>query len=266
MYHFFINSNQINADKAFVTGEDYNHIKNVLRLKPGEKAVLSDADGGTYACRLDGFEEDERAIFTIEGPSADTELPLRITIYQGLPKVDKLETIIQKCVELGAYRIVPVEMKRCVVKLDAKKKESKQKRWQAISQAAAKQSGRCIIPEVAMPMPYAMAVQEAVDSLKIVPYEEAKDMRSYAEILPHISKAVKVIEAAKAAGYNKAPLDIAVFIGPEGGFDYEEIEKAKQSGAHIVSLGKRILRTETAGPAILSALMLHIEMAREEKY
>lgn len=172
------------------------------------------------------------------------ELPARIHLFQGLPKGDKMELIIQKAVELGAYRIIPVETKRVVVKLDAKKEEARVKRWNAISESAAKQSKRSMIPKVTGVVTYREALQMAEDfSLKLVPYECAAGME----------ETRKLLEKAESG------MDIAVFIGPEGGFEGEEIRMAEEYGIIPVTLGKRILRTETAGLCILSALMIHLE-------
>ena len=173
------------------------------------------------------------------------ELPARIHLFQGLPKGDKMELIIQKAVELGAYRVVPVSMKRSVVKLDAKKADAKRKRWNAVSESAAKQSKRSLIPEVAPLMTYKEAVKEAAGyDMVLLPYESADGIRKTRELLASV----------------KPGTDIAVFIGPEGGFEDEEVELARENGAEIVTLGKRILRTETAGLCMLSALMLQLEV------
>ena len=156
-----------------------------------------------------------------------------------------MELIIQKAVELGAYRVVPVSMKRSVVKLDAKKADAKRKRWNAVSESAAKQSKRSLIPEVAPLMTYKEAVKEAAGyDMVLLPYESADGIRKTRDLLASV----------------KPGTDIAVFIGPEGGFEDEEVELARENGAEIVTLGKRILRTETAGLCMLSALMLQLEV------
>ena len=169
-------------------------------------------------------------------------------LFQGLPKNDKMEWIIQKTVELGVYEVIPVAMKNCVVKLDDKKAKSKVTRWQAIAESAAKQSKRSLIPEVKMPMSYKEAVAYAKKlDVKLVPYENEDGMAGTKAAMEQIKKGES----------------IAVFIGPEGGFDPSEIALAKEEGMHLVSLGKRILRTETAGLATLSILMYHIESVSE---
>ena len=244
MYHFFVEQDQIGPEAVTVTGSDVNHIKNVLRMKPGEEVLISSRDGGDYLCRVAelGNEEVRMEILTVRESSM--ELPARIHLYQGLPKSDKLELIIQKAVELGAYRIIPVETKFTVVRLDSKKEEAKKKRWNAIAESAAKQSKRSMIPEVTGVHSFAEALREAEGfGLKLIPYECADGISATRELI------------RKAA----PGMDIAVFIGPEGGFAEEEIAKAKEAGILPVTLGKRILRTETAGLCILSALMLQLE-------
>ena len=172
------------------------------------------------------------------------ELPSRIYLFQGLPKGDKMELIIQKAVELGVYEIIPVASKRTVVKLDEKKAESKIARWQKIAEAAAKQSGRGVIPQVRNVMNFQEAVRYSKSAqVRMIPYELARDMTKTREVLERI----------------KPGRDAAVFIGPEGGFDEEEVRTAKEEGVIPVTLGRRILRTETAGMAVLSIIMYHLE-------
>ena len=175
---------------------------------------------------------------------SEAEMPFRVHLFQGLPKKDKMEMIIQKSVELGVYEIIPVMTKRVIVKLDDKKKEeAKLKRWQAISESAAKQSGRGIIPGVAGCLSFKEALAAASKMNKVfIPYENAdsspEGMKTSRELLSNIPKGS----------------DVAVFIGPEGGFEPAEVEKAINSGAQVISLGKRILRTETAGMMLLSVI------------
>ena len=172
------------------------------------------------------------------------ELPARIHLFQGLPKGDKMELIIQKAVELGAFSIIPVETKRCVVKLDVKKAAKKVVRWQQIAESAAKQSKRMLIPEIHEVMTYKQALEFAKQlDVKLIPYELAKGMKETREILSEI----------------KPGQSVGIFIGPEGGFEEEEVAKALEAGAHAITLGRRILRTETAGLAILSVLMFQLE-------
>ena len=245
MNRFFGKSENIFSDYIIIDGADVNHIKNVLRMKTGEEVMVSGGNNTDYHCRISEISDDEIRLSIVERLESDKELPARIHIFQGLPKSDKMELIIQKCVELGVYEIIPVSMKRCVVKLDDKKASSKIARWQAISESAAKQSGRSIIPCVRNVMSYKDALNYAFTmDYTIVPYELAEGM-----------------EATKAALANIKPgLDVAVFIGPEGGFDVSEIAEAGEKGMVPISLGKRILRTETAGLAVMSIIMYHLEI------
>ncbi len=245
MNRFFGKSDNIFSDYIIIDGADVNHIKNVLRMKTGEEVMVSGGNNTDYHCRISEISDDEIRLSIVERLESDKELPARIHIFQGLPKSDKMELIIQKCVELGVYEIIPVSMKRCVVKLDDKKASSKIARWQAISESAAKQSGRSIIPCVRNVMSYKEALNYAFTmDYTIVPYELAEGM-----------------EATKAALANIKPgMDVAVFIGPEGGFDVSEIAEAGEKGMVPISLGKRILRTETAGLAVMSIIMYHLEI------
>ncbi len=238
MYHFFIQPEQVAAQEVTILGSDVNHIKNVLRMKTGEKICVNDGSH-EYLCSIAQLET-ESVTATIEQVSDKTsELPAKIVLFQGLPKADKMETIIQKCVELGVYEIVPVQMKRCVVKLDSKKEEAKRKRWQAISESAAKQAGRGLIPEVHPLMTYKEALAYAAGMEHVlVPFEHAKNMEATRTAL----SAVKPGEQA------------AIFIGPEGGFENDEVAQAENQGAQAITLGRRILRTETAGMAVLAML------------
>lgn len=243
MYHFFVEPEQIGDEVIRIEGGDVNHIRNVLRMRPGEEVLLSSRQGGDYFCRLEEILPDA-AVARILERREGRELPARIHLYQGLPKSDKMELIIQKAVELGAYRIIPVSTKRAVVRLDEKKEETKRKRWNAISESAAKQSGRSLIPEVERLCPFREAVKEAAFfDLALFPYECAGGIERTRELL------------AKA----KPGMDIAVFIGPEGGFEEDEVLEAEKAGLYPITLGKRILRTETAGLCVLSALMLSLE-------
>lgn len=247
MYQFFVEPAQIHeGDKSvIITGSDVNHIRNVLRMKPGEEISVSNGqDGREYRCGILSLDEDcircELRFIKEDG----VELPSKVYLFQGLPKADKMEFIIQKAVELGVYQVIPVATKRCVVKLDDKKAKSKIARWQGIAEAAAKQSKRGIIPQVSEVMNFRDAVRYAADmDVKLIPYELAEGM----------DKTRNRIERVKP---NKS---VAVFIGPEGGFEEEEIRLALESGIEPVTLGKRILRTETAGLTVLSWIMYRLE-------
>lgn len=244
MHHFFVSPEQIDSEYVYITGSDVNHIKNVLRMKVSEELLISNGQDKDYVCQIEVIDDDEIKARIVDADYEGTELPCKIYLFQGLPKADKMEMIIQKAVELGAYSIIPVATKRCVVKLDDKKQESKIKRWQAISESAAKQSRRGIIPEVGKVMSFKEAIKMAADmDLAVIPYENFKDM----------------VETGKVMSGVTGAKDIAIFIGPEGGFEESEVDFAMENGVKPISLGKRILRTETAGLAILSVLMFRLE-------
>jgi 16S rRNA (uracil1498-N3)-methyltransferase len=242
MQHFFITPEQVQDGYVEIVGEDVNHMLNVLRMKPGEAFMANDGCGKEYYCILEQPREGAVLAKIAYERAGEQELPCPITLYQGLPKGDKLELIIQKCVELGVTRIVPVRMKRSVMKLDDKKAAGKRTRWQAISEAAAKQSGRGMIPKVALPMSFKEAMEEAAGAdVKLFPYELAGTESPMAVTRAKLS----AIEPGQS---------IAVFIGPEGGFDDGEVALAIATGYEPITLGKRILRTETAGLYVLSVL------------
>lgn len=240
MYRFFVEENQIGEDRITITGKDVNHIRNVLRMNVGEKVLISNGMDREYVCSIDNILKDEVQVIIedVNGPAR--ELPVKVTLFQGLPKSDKMETVIQKMVELGAYEIVPVATKRCVVKLDAKKAEAKTKRWNLIAESAAKQSKRGIIPKVLQPVSFSRALEMATNmDMILIPYEEAENMDITRDIVSKIKKGMSV----------------GIFIGPEGGFAPEEVLEAAEYGAKQITLGKRILRTETAGMTIMSVIM-----------
>ena len=227
-------------------GPDVNHIKNVLRMKIGEELNVSDGiSDQEIRCGIVEFTDDavECEIRFIK--EADHELPSKVYLFQGLPKADKMETIIQKNIELGVYEIVPVAMKRCVVKLDDKKALGKLSRWQGIAEAAAKQSKRGVIPEIKSPMSFKEAVKYAKENcdVMLLPYELSEGMDATRDLLGSI----------------KPGQSVAILIGPEGGFDPEEVSFAQNEGFEPITLGKRILRTETAGMCVMSVLMYLLE-------
>ena len=245
MYHFFVTPEQIGEDEIRITGPDVNHIGNVLRMRPGEKICVSDGQNADYYCIIDQITS-EQVTARIESRTEESrELPARIWLFQGLPKGDKMELIIQKAVELGVYAVVPVAMKRSVVMLDEKKAAAKKKRWESISESAAKQSGRQTVPLIGDVTDFMGALKLAADmERKLLPYENETGMEG----------ARKAIESCCAGDR------IAVLIGPEGGFDPAEAALAKEAGFVPLSLGKRILRTETAGLCVLSVLMFRLEI------
>lgn len=245
MFNFFADINNKQNSGYVISGGDYNHIKNVLRMDIGDKCLVS-CSGQSDLCQIESFSQDSVFLNIIEENYLDTELPVKIYLFQGLPKSDKMEYIIQKCVELGVFAVIPVEMKHCVVKLDDKKAKAKQGRWQSICESAAKQSKRNIVPEISEVCSFkeALEIAKKLDMI-ILPYENKEGMSSTIKVLDEL-KNVK---------------SVGIFIGPEGGFDKGEIEEAVNSNAKIISLGKRILRTETAAITAVSMCMLNIEMS-----
>ncbi len=245
MYRFYVDQSQIGEQFITIKGTDVNHIKNVLRMRIGEKLVICNGQGKDFYCIIDRESKDEITVSIEEICDTDTELDGKIYLFQGLPKKDKMELIIQKAVELGVYEIIPVMTQRTVVKLEDKKKEAKKlERWQLIATSAAKQSNRGIIPMVSDTMNFKEALNYAKNmDVKIIPYEEADG----------INKTKEIIQSMKS---NQS---VAVFIGPEGGFEEKEIGQALEAGILPITLGRRILRTETAGLAILSMIMLQME-------
>ncbi len=243
MYNFFIEPNKIDNDVCNICGADFNHIKNVLRLKKGDNFLVS-VNGCSHLCELTEFTDTAVVCRIIQKNYMDSSLPVSITLFQGIPKADKMELIIQKAVELGVDTICPVQMSRSIVKLDNHKKDGKRERWQAIAESAAKQSKRNAIPTVTNALSYKEMLNNATAlDLLILPYENELGMNATIQTLKQI----------------KADMKIGLLIGPEGGFDEKEIELAKSAGANIVSLGKRILRTETAAITALSMIMLYAE-------
>ena len=250
MYHFFTETELFTESEVTIVGSDVNHIKNVLRMKPGEKVLISDGKGLNYFCELTEIGSESVKAEILPEEVDDTELPVEVILYQGLPKGDKMELIIQKCVELGVSRIVPVDMARCVMKLDPKKEGNKIKRGYGVSESAAKQSKRMIVPEISGVMKYKAAVEEAKSAdLAIVPYEAAETIDGVTgmELTRRLIRGLKPGQQC------------AIFIGPEGGFAESEIDLALANGLQPVTLGKRILRTETAGMFVLSAIGFALE-------
>lgn len=245
MYQFFVEPHQICDKTVKILGSDVNHIKNVLRMKVGEELSVSNGlDGKEYRCGIVSMDEGciicELRFVKEDG----VELPSQIYLFQGLPKADKMELIIQKAVELGVHAVIPVAAKRCVVKLDDKKAKSKIVRWQGIAEAAAKQSKRRIVPAVRDVMSFKEAIRFVEEfEVKLIPYELAEDMSKTKEILSSLQPGQR----------------IAVFIGPEGGFEEAEVQLAMENGVEPITLGKRILRTETAGFTVLAWMMYQLE-------
>lgn len=244
MYHFFVTPAQIQDGYAVILGQDVNHIRNVLRMKSGEQIGVRDGISRNYVCELETIGTEEIRAKILSEDLDSSELSAKLYLFQGLPKSDKMELIIQKAVELGVYQIIPVATRRAVVKLDKKKEEAKVKRWNAIAESAAKQSGRMVIPEVTGVKTLKEAYEYASDFDKnLIPYELAEGMAETKSVVSQIQSGMRV----------------GIFIGPEGGFDVEEIEQAIAVGISPITLGKRILRTETAGMTVLSILMFQLE-------
>lgn len=244
MQHFFVDPFQVRGEYIYIEGTDVNHMKNVLRMKQDEELTVSDGNNHKYLCRIARYGDGQAVVAILEEETSDTELPSRIYLFQGLPKQDKMELIVQKAVELGAYEVIPVATKRAVVRLDAKKAVKKVERWQSIAESASKQAGRGIVPHVTEVLGFSEALEYAEKlDVVLIPYELAEGMQE--------TKAV--IESVQPTQ------SVGVFIGPEGGFDREEVEEALGMGATAITLGKRILRTETAGLTTLSVLMFHLE-------
>ena len=242
MYNFFATTKKTN-DRYVIDGNDFNHIANVLRMQVGEQLLVS-FNGKSDLCKIESLTSTTATVVVVAEDYQNCELPLSITLMQGIPKGDKMELIIQKAVELGVSDFIPVETSRCVVKIEPKKQASKVARWQAISESGAKQSKRNVIPQVKNILTFNQLIQTIDDyDLFILPYENEEGMQA----------------TKNALSLLKPNMKVALLIGPEGGFSEKEIEQAKEKGALIVSLGKRILRAETAAITALSMIMLYAE-------
>lgn len=247
MYNFFVDDGAREKDVFRITGADYRHMRNVLRMREGENLLVS-AGGMSHLCCLERYGDGEAEVRILEEDYRNTELPVQICLFQGLPKAEKMEWIVQKCVELGASEFIPVEMHRSVLKLDEKRKESRRQRWQAIAESAAKQSKRSVIPAVGEVLTYREAMERAREmDLFLIPYENRDGMNDTRASLEAIRPGMR----------------IGILIGPEGGFEENEIAAARDAGGRTVSLGRRILRTETAAVTAVAMCMLHVEMSGE---
>ena len=248
MPKFFVSTNQIKDSNIYIEKEDVNHIKNVLRAKIDDEIEICDFNTSkNYICKIEKIEDKKIDCKIIKEIKLNNiESKIKVTIFQGLPKADKMELVIQKSVELGVYDITPVKMKRCVVKLDEKDKIKKIERWQKISEVASKQSGRNIIPKINNIQNIDEICKNIKDyDLLLIAYEKEKENFLKAEL--------------KKLTNIKDNIKIGVVIGPEGGIDEEEIQKFKENGAKIITLGNRILRTETVALNILSIIMYELE-------
>lgn len=240
MPKFFTARENITDTDITIDNEDVAHITRVLRLSEGDEITVCDGQGYDYTAKIDFIEPKKIVCKIIERQKCDTEPNIEVTLFQGIPKAAKMDYIIQKTTELGITRIVPVMLDRCVVKLENKKAETKKcERWQKISNEAAKQSGRGVVPTINMPVSIDEALTMAKENdLCFVPYE-CEERTSLKKVLMSESD-------IKSIGF---------IIGPEGGFSMSEIEKIRTSGVETITLGKRILRTETAGEAVLAMIM-----------
>lgn len=235
MPRFFIDS--VPGEKTVLTGADGKHIARSLRMKIGEPLTLCDGRGVDYACEIESVNGDEVLVRVLSSCASVSEPTVRVTVYQGLPKADKMDSIVQKSVETGAAAIVPVMTARCVSKPDEKSVHKKTERWQKIAEEAAKQSGRGIIPQVKPLTSLKQAAQQAAKTSTVILFYEGGG-ESLSKLISCESK------------------EISIFIGPEGGFEPEEVEMITALGGKTATLGSRILRTETAPIAALAAIML----------
>lgn len=257
MHHFFVRKENIFENEVRIDGDDFFHAVRVLRLKKGEKVRVSSPEGIDYICSAKDFNTDKSDINGQDGAltleidwicESNNELKSRVVLFQCVTKSGNMDTIIQKAVELGVSEIVPISSKNCVVRLDPKRTTLKQRRWQSVADASAKQSKRSIIPEVKPLLTFKDAVCycESLD-VRLIPYEQENGLGNTCEAL--LSLVPKK--------------SIGVFIGPEGGFDPLEISMAKRHKILPISLGKRILRTDTAATVMLGLVMIRMEIASE---
>ena len=246
MPKFFIEANQIENDKINLTGEDVKHIANVLRKQIGDELnICNIASSENFLCKIQEINKEKIECNIIKKIESDSEPNTEITIFQGIPKAEKMELIIQKCTELGAKVFIPVEMERCIAKIDNKNQTKKIERWQKIAETAAKQSGRDSIPKVEklINLPKVCNLIQKYD-IVLLAYEKEKNIT--------LKQIIKQME-------KKQNLKIGIIIGPEGGITTKEVTLLENAGAKVVTLGNRILRTETVGLAITSILMYELE-------
>lgn len=244
MPKFFVKNNQIENDKITIIGTDVNHIANVLRLKINDQIkICNEETAQNYIAKITEINKEDVECKIVEKIVSNTEATVHITIFQGLPKADKMELIIQKCTELGVKEITPVQMKRCVTKLDEKSSSKKIERWQKIAEVAAKQSGRDAICKInnVINIKNICNICQNYD-IVLVPYENEENI-SLKDVIKDLPQNIK---------------KIGIVIGPEGGFEEQEIEILRQSNCKIVTLGERILRTETVAIAVSSVILYEL--------
>ena len=241
MSRFFVEQQQIEEQQINIVGEMVHYMTSVLRLTSGEEIAVCTGDGYEHIAKLTEFQKDKIIGEIIRSSEVKEETQTQVTLYQGLPKSDKLELIIQKCTELGISRIVPVSTERAIVKLDGSKAAKKTQRWQKIAQEASQQSKRVTTPTIAEPMSWKEALSDmAKQQLNLVMWEDEQTLGMKTYLSQH-----------------ELPAQIGIIIGPEGGLSQQEVEQLRHNGVVSVSLGKRILRTETAGMAALTMLLYH---------
>lgn len=242
MPRFFI-ENQIDPseEQLVLQGADYHHIRDVLRLTTGDQITVCDGARNDLICRIERFDADSIKLSIQSRQENQSEPPYQVTLYQGLAKGDKMDIIIQKAVELGVSRLVPVSCRRSVVRLDDRDADRKQQRWQRIAVEAAKQCGRGQIPEIGKPLPFLAAAAAASEAdIRLIPWEGERDR----DLRTELEMRSEIVDP-----------QISILIGPEGGFDADEVDAALKLGIRPVTLGRRILRTETAGTAVLAMLI-----------
>jgi 16S rRNA (uracil1498-N3)-methyltransferase len=250
MHRFFIKQDDITNDKIMIENEDVQHISKVLRLKEGENIILCDQKGTDYNVVIESISKQIVKTTIISKEPSKGEPTIDVVLYQGIPKSTKMDLIIQKCTEMGITRVVPVFTNRTIVKLESEKDEAKKvARWTKIAEEAAKQSARGIVPHIEMPMNLEKALMDSRKlDITLIPYELERDM------------------SVKAALQGKIAKSVGFFVGPEGGFDTSEIDRAKQNNVTPVTLGSRIMRTETAGFAMLTCIMYEYDQMKTNVY
>ena len=241
MHRFMVDPGDIRGNTINIVGDDLKHLRQVLRLGEGDIVQLFDGSGMEYEAQLTFVGKMEAHATILESRLSESEPALRLTLYQGLAKAEKMDLIIQKAVELGIYRIVPVMTERTVVQLDDSDRKKKSERWNRIAKEASKQCRRAFVPQVAQPLTLEMALKEIGQDNKAVLLYENEQKKCLKELM-------------KCYTINKIGV-IALFIGPEGGFSKEEVERIIRLGVEVASLGKRILRTETAAISAISIIM-----------
>lgn len=249
MPRFFVSAEQIDGDKIYIVGDDAFHISRALRMAAGESITVCDEDGTEYECILEEFLPDKVGARITASKKSETEPPFKAHIYQGLPKGDKLETVIQKSVECGAHSVTTFESEFCIVKAKPDGEKNKLERRNRIAAEAAKQSGRAILPKVYPTVSFDKMLEEASKAdIKLFCYEAEGTLPIGLQLRPALEKVGELPS-------------VAIVVGPEGGFSKSEYEKAKERGFFMCGLGKRILRTETAAMFALSCLVYETELS-----